>query len=317
MTFTTISTSSAVIAGDIGAVVDLVLLPSSQTVAMGDIFNITIEAQCNGQDVHGVSAYVDFDPACLEVQSITPGATLSTVLQNTFSNTLGTLDYSAGIFTPPLPSGTFTAATVSFKALNPSASTSISFDTTDPRKTNVVYGADSMLRNLTGVTVIITGNVPTDTTNAVVDGEANNNENSEKGILPTSTLKPAAFSTKNLVINPAEVNVNKSVIISVTVTNTGEVEGSDTVKLIINGTVEETKEIIVAGGVSQAVSFTVSKDMAGAYDVEINGQIGEFTVSVASSKTNWPIIGGIIAIVVLIGIISFLLLKIRRGQRLP
>jgi len=42
-------------AGAVGAVVDLVLLPSSQTVDIGDIFDITIEAQCNGQDVCGVA----------------------------------------------------------------------------------------------------------------------------------------------------------------------------------------------------------------------------------------------------------------------
>ena len=78
-----IPTPQSAMAGDVGVVVDLVLLPSSQTVDnIGDIFNITIEAQCNGQDVSGVAAFVDFDPDYLEVQSVTPGDTLPTVLQN-------------------------------------------------------------------------------------------------------------------------------------------------------------------------------------------------------------------------------------------
>jgi len=141
-------------AGDVRAVVDLVLLPSSQTVDnIGDIFDVSIEAQCNGQDVSGVAAFVDFDPDYLEVKSVTPGTTLPTVLQNTYDNNAGTIDYQAGKLGAPFPSDTFTVATISFKALNSTANTPINFHTTSPRETNADFGGESKLRNLTGATV--------------------------------------------------------------------------------------------------------------------------------------------------------------------
>ena len=143
-------------AGDVGAVVDLVLLPSSQTVDIGEIFDITIEAQCNGQDIHGVDVFVDFDPNYLEVQSVTPGTTLSMVIQNIYDNAVGTIDYSAGTWTEPLPCDTFTVATISFKALDSTASTPINFHTTFPRETNADFGGESKLRDLFGATVTIT-----------------------------------------------------------------------------------------------------------------------------------------------------------------
>ena len=124
------STPQLAMAGDVGAVVDLVLLPPSQTVDVDNIFNITIQAQCNGQDISTVAAFIDFDPNYLEVQSVTPGPTLPTVVQNTYNNTVGTIDYQAGKLGGPFPSGTFTVATVSFKALALTTNTSISFSNT-------------------------------------------------------------------------------------------------------------------------------------------------------------------------------------------
>jgi len=143
-------------AGDVGAVVDLVLLPSSQTVDIGEIFDITIEAQCNGQDIHGVDVFVDFDPNYLEVQSVTPGTTLSMVIQNIYDNAVGTIDYSAGTWTEPLPCDTFTVATISFKALGSTPNTDLTFYTELPRKTKVTYAGESKLRDLFGATVTIT-----------------------------------------------------------------------------------------------------------------------------------------------------------------
>ena len=94
-------TPRAVMAGDVGTVVDLVMLPSSQVVNTGDTFDITFEARCNRQDVSGVAAFADFDPDYLEVQSIIVGTELSTELWNTYDNVRGTADYSAGTLTPP------------------------------------------------------------------------------------------------------------------------------------------------------------------------------------------------------------------------
>jgi len=149
------STPQSTMAGDVGVVVDLVLLPSSQIVDVDDIFDVTIQAQCNGQDVSTIAAFIDFNPAYLEVQSVTPGTTLPTLVQNIYDNTAGTIDYGAGKLGEPFPIGTFTVATVSFKALGLTASTPISFSTAFPRTTDADYGGTSKLDELFGATVTI------------------------------------------------------------------------------------------------------------------------------------------------------------------
>jgi hypothetical protein len=148
-------------AADVGVVVDLVLLPPIQTAEMYDVFDITIEAQCNGQDVDGISAYLDFDPTYLEVKSVTPGAALPTVLENNYNNTAGTINYSAGKLGKPYPSGTFTVATVTFKKVAEVANTSIDFHTELPRETWAGYGGTPKLRDLTGAIVIFDNMEPT------------------------------------------------------------------------------------------------------------------------------------------------------------
>jgi hypothetical protein len=82
-----------------GTTVDLMLLPATQNIGSGDIFILTVQAQCGTQNVGGVSAFIDFNPAMLEVVDtdplsdgiqITPGTTLNIPLENNADNTTTT-----------------------------------------------------------------------------------------------------------------------------------------------------------------------------------------------------------------------------------
>ncbi|MBA7630610.1 hypothetical protein ES703_38133 [subsurface metagenome] len=55
------------------------------------------------------------------------------------------------------------------------------------------------------------------------------------------------------------------------------------------------------------MTFTTSEGIAGTYSVDINGLTGSFTVkekpvSVVPKPVNWPLIGGIIGGVVVVGL---------------
>jgi hypothetical protein len=144
--------------------VNISLVPASQSVMVNDTFNVDI--QLSGADpVRGASAYIDFDVTKLEVQSITPGTALDTVLQNAFDNVAGTIDYSAGKLSGTLPTGTFTLATIGFKALAvTSTPTQLNFvfDAGNNRVTDVITtGSVSVLGTHTGATVSISVVVPT------------------------------------------------------------------------------------------------------------------------------------------------------------
>ena len=122
-------------------------------------------------------------------------------------------------------------------------------------------------------------------------------------IAPPSTA-PAAFTIGSLSISPPEVSAGEPVAISLLVTNTGEVAGSHTITLKINGVIAETVEVTVAGGASETATFTASQDETGIHSVDVNGLSGSFTVKEEASpppappgERNWWLIGGIIAAV--------------------
>ncbi len=93
--------------------------------------------------------------------------------------------------------------------------------------------------------------------------------------------RPAAFTTSDLTVSPAEVNIGESVSISVTVTNTGDLTGSYEVTLKIDNVVIETEQVSLAGLTSQKVTFTATGDVDGSYTVNIDGLSGTFTVKPA------------------------------------
>ena len=98
-------------------------------------------------------------------------------------------------------------------------------------------------------------------------------------ISPPPPPKPTEFKVSDLVINPTEVGIDKSVTISVKVTNIGEEVGSYSVDLKINGGVEGTETVELLGGTSTTMVFTVAKREHGNYSVEIDSLAGTFEVT--------------------------------------
>jgi len=131
-------------------------------------------------------------------------------------------------------------------------------------------------------------------------------------IIASIPTVPANFSLSSLEISPTQTNVNRTVNISVLVSNTGEEEGSHTVNLKINDVIEETREVTLGGGTSETITFTTTRDEAGTYSVDIDGLIASFTVK--ETTVNWLILGPIIAGVTVL--ITFLAIKLRNRNSL-
>ena len=86
------------------------------------------------------------------------------------------------------------------------------------------------------------------------------------------------FLVKNLSIQPAEVQPNEIVTITVSVANTHDTWGIYSLVLKINGVKEAGKQANVDAGSTQDVSFSVTREDPGSYAVFINGLSGGFTV---------------------------------------
>lgn len=96
-----------------------------------------------------------------------------------------------------------------------------------------------------------------------------------------SCVEPPArspFLVKNLSIQPAEVQPNEVVTITVSVTNTHDTWGAYSLVLKINGVNEAERQAEVDAGGSQDVSFSVTREDLGSYTVFVNGLSGRFTV---------------------------------------
>ncbi|MBA7638145.1 hypothetical protein ES703_45798 [subsurface metagenome] len=156
---------------------------------------------------------------------------------------------------------------------------------------------------------------------------------------PAPVPTPAAFSLLSLRIEPVEIQPGGIVNITVTVTNTGESEGSYAVVLKINGAKEAEKSVTVAAGQSKDVTFSVTKEEADTYGVAVDGLSASFTVIapappptdeeeiappeevappeeeeivLPAPATNWPMLGGIIAgVIVVVGLFIFFLVRRR------
>lgn len=132
------------------------------------------------------------------------------------------------------------------------------------------------------------------------------------GYLEVRALIPAKFTVSDLSISPSEVIVGEEVKITVKVENVGEMEGTYTLTLKINEAVEATKDVTLDAGASTIVTFTIKKDKAGTYDVEIDGLKGKLIVKEAP-PTLMMWLPYIILAVVIIVIIVFFILKRRAG----
>ncbi len=109
------------------------------------------------------------------------------------------------------------------------------------------------------------------------------------------------------------------------VKNTGGSEGSYTVVLKIDGVEEARKEVTLGAGKSETVSFTIAKDAEGSYSVDIDGKVAKFTVTAPAviapevippaKGENWPLIGGIIGAVIIVGLLLWFLVFRRRAQQ--
>ncbi|MFC1866043.1 hypothetical protein ACFLYB_04960 [Chloroflexota bacterium] len=124
----------------------------------------------------------------------------------------------------------------------------------------------------------------------------------------------ATFTINNLVISPSEADTGQDVTISAAISNTSDTEGVYLATLKINGMVEEFKYVEVEPLTSNTlVTFTISKDKTGVYSVDLDGLSGTFTATEPSSSpvSIGLVVLGIVAIVVILVLFSFYLIKRR------
>jgi len=98
---------------------------------------------------------------------------------------------------------------------------------------------------------------------------------------PAPTPPPpsvAEFEVISLDIEPPEVIAGETVSITAEIKNIGDSEGSYTAILSVDGATVETKEVTLAPGALETVSFSMAKDAPGTYEIGIGELSSSLTV---------------------------------------
>lgn len=104
--------------------------------------------------------------------------------------------------------------------------------------------------------------------------------------IQVKVLKPAEFTYEALSVSPTSVNTGDAVTISVNVRNIGEVAGTASAPLVINGVTVQTRSIVVQPGAVGTVTFTYIANDAGQLPVQVGSS------SVASLTVKAPAMTG-------------------------
>jgi Cohesin domain len=103
----------------------LYLSPSSGTFTVGSIFTVSIYADTGGEAINAVQADLSFPPSKLQVVSPSSGKSFfqTWVIQPTYSNTMGTLNFSGAIPNPGIVTSAGLISTITFRVMDTGAAT--------------------------------------------------------------------------------------------------------------------------------------------------------------------------------------------------
>jgi uncharacterized membrane protein len=128
----------------------------------------------------------------------------------------------------------------------------------------------------------------------------------------------AEFQVSDLKLSSQSVKVGEQVTITATINNIGDAEGTYNHTLKIHDEIKESKEIKLAAGKSQTVSFTITADKAGDQIVELDGATDFFTVQSSFGGMFppylWIIVSAIVGVLILLIIV---LLVMPPGKKQP
>ena len=131
--------------------------PITTNVGIGDVFDVSVIVESGLQQLDLAELHLSFNPAILEVSGVIPNTdNLSfPLVPSAFDNTNGTIDYGAGTFLAPFPSGTFELLTISFEAIG-SGTTNLAFvDPVGAANTIVTFGGADILTDTNDGVVLV------------------------------------------------------------------------------------------------------------------------------------------------------------------
>lgn len=108
----------------------------------------------------------------------------------------------------------------------------------------------------------------------------------------TGASRPAEFNFTPITISPESAYIGDTVVMTLNVTNTGDVIGNDTVNFLINNQIKDTVNFTLANGESQELEFSDIENNPGTYTVQVSSistgssVTGNFTVALPPPESS-------------------------------
>lgn len=96
------------------------------------------------------------------------------------------------------------------------------------------------------------------------------------------TLQPAHFVLSELTITPSSVKMGDTVTANILVSNTGGIEGTYVV-IYKDDAIEDSRTVTLNAGETMVITYATTKNLPGTYFIDINGKVGQYTVTVLPS----------------------------------
>lgn len=144
-------------------VVDIYDVTTPAPTIVNGLVDVVVVVDAHTQPVDTVEAHIDFDPTLVEVVSITQGTDFPVVVQDTFDNTTGHIDYAATALSS-FKLHIIQLATIRFRGLA-AGTTALAFQHTIPRKT-AAFRSGIDVTNLMVDGEVIVAPLPTPTATA-------------------------------------------------------------------------------------------------------------------------------------------------------
>jgi|GEM_PF-2195744 len=127
----------------------LSLIAPRRALRAGETFEVRVQIDSAGEPIDAAALALNFDPARLQVESVTVGESFPLILANQYDNARGMIDLAVGSFTP-VPDTRIIAATLRFRALASASETVIDFAASDGlRENNLTAAGTAVLGRLT------------------------------------------------------------------------------------------------------------------------------------------------------------------------
>jgi len=124
----------------------------------------------------------------------------------------------------------------------------------------------------------------------------------------TRAYIPPAFEVQNATVAASKAGPGEQIEVTATVTNKGGSNGTTKVVLYVNGQEADSKGIALSSGQSTPVSFKVSRNDPGTYQVYVNGtSAGTFTVDLFNSNDMLIYASVALFVIGMIGLLYYLM----------